>query len=510
VAAGVVVAFLALLPLVYLVIRATGVADGSLDLVLRARTLEVVANTLVLGALVGAGSVAIGLPLGWLTARTDLPFRRAFAVLVIVPFAVPSYVLAFAVINVLGPSGVAADALAPLGVPFPDIYGLPGAVLVLTLATYPYVTLAVRAAVARLDPALLDAARTLGEDGKHAFRRVVFPALAAPVAGGALLAVLYAIADFGSVSLLQYDSLSRAIYVQYRGMFDRSLAAVLALILAAFALAIAVAEARIRARRPAAVARARARPMPVVRLGRWRWPAAALCTAVVGLALVLPVVTLFAWLGRGLAAGEPFRVVPEAAVNTLIAAMSGMLVALVLAVPVAILAARWPGRAAAATETASMTSYALPGIVVALAVVFLATGVVPVLYQTLALLALAYAVRFMPLAVGPVRDGLRGISPSLEESARVLGRTPVNAFFAVTFSLLRPAVVAGAALVFLAVGKELPMTLILAPTEFTTLATQVWGAVGEGFYARAAPSALLLVAMSLVSVSLLLRGEGRA
>ena len=508
-AAGVVGAFLALLPLLYLVVRATGVAGDSLDLVFRARTAEVIGNTLVLGALVGIGSVAIGLPLGWLTARTDLPLRRAFAVLVIVPFAVPSYVLAFAVINVLGPSGVAADALAPLGIPFPDIYGLPGAVLVLTLATYPYVTLAVRAAVARLDPSLLDAARTLGEDGRHAFRRVVLPALAAPVAGGALLAILYAIADFGSVSLLQYESLSQAIYVQYRGTFDRSLAAILALVLAVLALAIAVAEAGIRARRPAAVARAQARPMPVVALGRWRWPAAALCAAVVTLGLVLPVVTLFAWLARGLAAGEPLRVVPEAALNTLVAATAGTLVALALAAPVAILAARWPGRPSAAVETASMTSYALPGIVVALAVVFLASGVVPVLYQTLALLALAYAVRFMPLAAGPMRDGLRAISPSLEESARVLGRTPVNAFLTVTLSLLRPAVVAGAALVFLAVGKELPMTLLLAPTEFTTLATQVWGAVGDGFYARAAPSALLLVGLSMVSVALLLRGEGR-
>ena len=143
---------------------------------------------MVLALLVGVGAVAIGLPLGWLTGRTDLPFRRAFAVLVVVPLAVPSYVLAFAVVGALGPSGAVADLLAPLGITMPDLYGLPGAVLVLTLATYPYVTLAVRASMARLDPALIDAARTLGEDAPRAFRRVVLPSLAAPVAGGALLA----------------------------------------------------------------------------------------------------------------------------------------------------------------------------------------------------------------------------------------------------------------------------------------------------------------------------------
>ena len=510
-AAGVVVALLALTPLAYLLVRASGAAEDTLDLVLRPRTGQVLLNTLAMALLVGGGAAALGLPLGWLTARTDLPFRRLLSILVIVPLAVPSYVLAFAVIGALGPSGAVADLLAPLGVErLPEIYGLPGAVLVLTLSTYPYVTLAVRAAVIRMDPALLEAARTMGEDGRGAFRRVMLPVLAIPVAGGALLAVLYALADFGSVSLLQFDSLSRAIYVQYRATFDRSLAAVLALILAGVALIVTLAEARVRARQPTAPGRSRARPMPIMPLGRWRWPAALLCAAVVGLALVLPVATLVAWLWRGLASGEPFRLLPLAVWNTLVAGIAAVAVALVLAVPIALLAARWPGRASSALETASITTYALPGIVVALAVVFLATGVVPFLYQTLALLALAYAVRFLPQAMGPLRNGLAGVSPSLEESARVLGRSPWGAFRAVTVPLLRPVVMAGAALVFLTTAKELPMTLILAPTGFQTLATQVWGAVGEGFYARAAPSALLLVALSMGSVALLLRGEERA
>jgi iron(III) transport system permease protein len=509
--AGVVVALLTTAPLLYLAVRAAGVSDGSLDLVFRARTAEVIANTLVMALLVGIGSVAIGLPLGWITARTDLPFRRVFAVLVVVPLAVPSYVLAFAVIGMFGPAGTLADLLAPLGVErLPDLYGLPGAVLVLTLATYPYVTLAVRAAVLRLDPALLDAARTLGSDAPRAFRRVVLPALAAPVAGGALLAVLYALADFGSVTLLGFDSLSRALYVQYRGTFDRSLAAVLALILAALAITVTVGEARLRARRPPAVARARARPMPVIRLGRWRWPAALAAGLVVAVALVLPVATLLAWLARGLASGEPLRVLPGAVANTVMAGVAAVLVTLVLAAPVALLAARWPGRATSLVEGASVTSYAMPGIVVALSAVFLGLGAVPVLYQTFALLVLAYAVRFLPQAVAPLRDGIRGVSPSLEAAARTLGRSPADVFRAVTLPLLRPAVVAAAALVFLTTAKELPMTLLLAPTGFNTLATQVWGAVGDGFYARAALPALLLVAVSMGSVALLLRGEERA
>lgn len=511
VAAGAGVSLLALVPIAYLAVRAAGVADGSLDLVFRPRTAEVLGNTLVMALLVGVGAVAVGLPIGLLTARTDLPFRHAITVLAIVPLAVPSYVLAFAVIGMVGPSGTLAALLAPLGVErIPTLYGLPGVVLVLTLATYPYVVLGVRAGARRFDPAILEAARTLGDDEGAAFRRVALPILLPAVTGGALLAVFYALADFGSVSLLQFDSLSRAIYVQYRATFDRSLAAVLSLVLAGLALAVAVAEARVRAARPPAVARARQRPMPVVRLGRWRWPALAFCCAVIALALVLPVGTLLAWLVRGLANDEPLRLVPLAVFNTLTASAAAAVIALLLAAPVALLLARWPGRTASVVEGTTLASYALPGIVVALAVVFLATGVVPFLYQTFALLALAYAVRFMPQALHPLRDGLRSISPRLEESSRVLGRRPLAAFRSVTLPLLRPGLVAGGAFVFLTTAKELPMTLILAPTGFATLATQVWGAVGDGFYARAAPSALLLVALSLVSVGLLLRTEDRA
>jgi iron(III) transport system permease protein len=511
VAAAAGVALLALLPIAYLVVRAAGAADASLDLVLRPRTAEVLANTFAMALLVGAGAVAIGLPIGLLTARTDLPFRRAVTILAIVPLAVPSYVLAFAVIGMLGPNGTLAGLLAPFGVrELPALYGLPGAVLVLTLATYPYVVLGVRAGARRFDPALLDAARSLGDDEPRAFRRVALPILLPAITGGALLAILYALADFGSVSLLQFDSLSRAIYVQYRATFDRSLASVLSLILAALALGVALLEARVRAARPPAVARARERPLPPFLLGRWRWPAFAFCAAVIVLALVLPVGTLVAWLVRGLANDEPLRLVPAAAWNTLVAAGVAGAVSLALAAPIALLVARWPGRVSAAIEGATLASYALPGIVVALAVVFLATGLLPFAYQTFALLALAYAVRFLPQALHPLRDGLRSISPSLEESARVLGRRPLGAFWSITLPLLRPGLVAGAALVFLTTAKELPMTLILAPTGFRTLATQVWGAVGDGFFARAAPSALLLVGLSLVSVAFLIRTEGRA
>lgn len=507
--AALVVAALALLPLAYLVIRAAGADADALRLFARPKTLELLVNTLALALATGFGAAAIGLPLGWLTARSDLPARRWFAVLTVVPLAIPSYVLAFALIAAVGPRGVLSQLLAPLGVAeLPSFYGFGGAALVLTLATYPYVTLAVRATLRRTDAGLEEAARTLGDGPGSAFRRVTLPLLLPAVTGGALLAILYALADFGSVSLLQFDSFARAIYTAYRAAFDRSLAALLALLLAGLALGVALVEAWARGRRAPVVARARTRPAPIVPLGHWRWPATAFAVAVVGVALVLPVVTLSAWLVNGLASGEPLRVVAGTIGNTVAAGVAAAVAAIVLALPVALLVARWPGRAARLVEAAAFTTYALPGIVVALAVVFLATGAIPLLYQTFALLVLAYAVRFLPQALGPARDGLASVSPRLEEAARTMGRSPRAAFREVTLPLLRPGLIAGAALVFLTTVKELPMTLILAPTGFSTLATSVWGAVGEGFYARAAAPGLLLVAVSVAGIGLLLRSEG--
>jgi len=502
------VACLALAPLVYLAVRASDATGGPLDLILRPRTIEVLANTLVLALVVGAAAVAVGLPLGWLTTRTDLPGRRLWAVLVVVPLAIPSYVLAFALIATLGPGGAVRDLLAPLGVErLPSMYGFPGAALVLTLATYPYVTLAVRAVIRRTDAALEEAARTLGDPPHRAVRRIILPLLVPAASAGALLAILYALADFGSVSLLQFDSFARAIYVQYRAAFDRSLAAVLALVLAGLAIGVALLEAAVRNRRPPVVARPGARPAAPLPLGRWRWPAVAFCGSVVLLALVVPVVTLTGWLLRGLASGEPLRVLPDAIGNTVLAGAAACAVAVIIALPVALLAARWPGRAVRVIEASSLTAYALPGIVVALAVVFLAIRLGPAVYQTLGLLVLAYAVRFLPLAVAPLRDAIATISPRVEESARVLGRSPAATFREVTLPLLRPGLLAGAALVFLTTVKELPMTLILGPAGFRTLATSVWSGVGDGFYARAAAPALVLIAISIAGVGLLLREE---
>ena len=510
VAISVGVAALSVLPIVYLGIRATGVETDALTFVLRPRTLSFLGATVVLAAIVGAGTALIGLPIAWLTTRTDLPGRRWWAVLTVVPLAIPSYVTAFAFVAAFGPRGALQSLLAPFGVGrLPEIYGLFGAALVLILAGYPYVVLAVRAGLLREDRAIEDAARTLGDSRAAVFRRVTLPLLGPAVAAGTLLAVLYALSDFGAVSLLQFDSFSRAIYLQYRATFDRSLAAILALGLVALTLVVTWGEARLRRRARAWAGEAARRPVEPRALGRWRLPALAFVTTVVGLALVVPAGTIAFWLVRALGQGETFRVGIAPMLGSLGTGVAAAGLATLVALPVALLLARYPGRVGSIVERASYGAFALPGIVVALALVFLATNALPFLYQTLALLVAAYAVRFLVEAIGPVRATLGRVGIRVEEAGRTLGDGPVRAFTRLTLPLVRPAVLSGAAIVFLSVVKELPMALILGPIGFETLATEIWSATSEGFYARAAGPAAVLLVLSAATVAVLMRDERR-
>ncbi|CAN5234967.1 iron ABC transporter permease [soil metagenome] len=501
------VAVLAGLPIAYLVIRALEVDQSALALILRPRTAEILFASLALGLAVGVGSVCLGVPLAWLTARTDLPARRLWTVLTVVPLAIPSYVIAFAFVAALGPRGAMGEFLRGAGLSaLPSIYGFAGATLVLTLATYPYVLLGVRGALLRSDPAIEEAGRVLGDRSLVVFRRITLPLLLPAIAAGALLAVLYALADFGAVAILQFDTFARAIYIQYRSSFDRSLAAVFALMLVGVTLVVAWMESRLRPR-AALISHAPRRPAPPVRLGAWRWPALAFCGAVVTLALIVPAGTIAFWLLRGVAQGEPLRIVGAAAANSMIAGLLTAIAVAAMALPVVFLTVRHPGRLSGLIERVLYGAYAVPGIVLALAFVFFVLNVTPFLYQTLLVLVLAYAIRFLPQQIGPTRTALLQVSPRLVEAARTLGQTSSGAFRGVTLPLLRPGLIAGMALVFLTTVKELPITLLVGPTGFQTLSTAIWGAATEGFYARAAAPAAMLILLSAATVALLFRGE---
>lgn len=503
---GVAVAVGALLPAVYLVVRGSeaGLA-GIWEISTGTRALGLLARTTSLAIAVTAAALAIGVPLAWLTVRSDLPGRRVWVVLTALPLAIPSFIGGYTFVAALGPKGLVQGWLEPLGVDrLPSIYGFGGAWLVLTLFTYPYVLLTARAALRRLDPAIEDASRSLGRGEWATFFSVVVPQLRPAMASGGLLVALYTLSDFGAVSLLRFDSFTRAIFVQYQASFDRTPAAVLSMMLVVLTAVILAAEMRTRGRGRYHRVHGSAQAMPrVTRLGRWRWPALALCVGLVAFGLVLPIGVAVYWLARGMAAGESFSLTWSAAQHSVEASAMGALVAVVAAWPVAVLAVRHRGRLASIVEGSSHVGFALPGVVVALSLVFFGARFVPGIYQTRGMLVFAYAVLFLPVAIGALRASLLQLGPGLEEASRSLGAGRFETWRRVVAPLVRPGLVAGFALVFLTAMKELPATLLLAPIGYDTLATQVWSATNSVFFARAAAPALVLVALSSVPLAVL-------
>ena len=502
--AAVLVAAGVALPLGYLAFRALGVGSEGWDLIVRPRTLDIIIRSVLLVIAVTGASIAIAVPLAWLTVRTDLPFKGTWSVLTVLPLVIPSYVGAFLMILALGPRGMLQDLLSPLGVDrLPDIYGFPGAMLTLTLLSFPYVLLPVRAALWRMDPSLEETSRNLGHGPWTTFFRVTLPLLRPAIAAGALLVALYTLSDFGAVSLMQYETFTWAIYIQY-GYFARNLASVLSLILVTIALGILLLEARTRGRshyyRDTGGA---LRPMDTVQLGPWRWPAIALCSALAILTLAMPMSVLGYWVGRGVSAGEPLLLLWEHARNSVYVSVLAAAVTVAASLPIAIMAVRYSSRVSALLERVSYVGFALPGVVVALALVFFGVRYATPLYQSLGLLVVAYVILFLPASIGAARASLLQVSPSLEEAARGLGRSPIQTFATITYPLIRPGILAGAAMVFLLTMKELPATLILGPIGFETLATAVWSATEDGFFAQAAAPALLLILASSVPMSLL-------
>lgn len=479
----------ALLPLVYLAVRAFEQGPARvLEILWRDRTLHLLVRSLTLALAVTVACLLVGVSLAWVTSRIRLPGGRAWAVAATVPLAVPSYVAAYA--------WVAA---------FPRIAPFWGSLLVLTLCCYPYVFLPVAAALERADPALEEVARSLGRGPVVTVLTVTLRQVWPAATAGALLVALYVLSDFGAVAILRYDAFTRVIYTSYRSSFDPVPAAVLGLLLVAVTIAVVWGESRARGRAEhARLGQGAPRRHVPLALGT---PAMMLVVTtmslVAALAIGFPLGSLGYWLARGSSAGVDASALFSAAGSTLAVSALGAFVTIVLAVPVGVLAARRRTSGVRVIEQATYAAHALPGIVVGLALVFLGVRFAYPLYQRTPMLVLAYAVLFLPAAVGAVRTSV-GQSPRiLEEVAGSLGHAPLRVLRRVTLPLAGPGIAAGAALVFLTCMKELPATLLLRPTGLDTLATELWSQTEIGRYGGAAPYAALLVLLAALPTFLL-------
>jgi iron(III) transport system permease protein len=492
-------------PFVFLLVRNLEETGAAWEALSSLSALSSLGRSLLLGLAVSVSTTIVGSTASWLVARTDLPARGLLRVLLPLPLVIPSFVGAFVLVAAFAPGGLLDAALEPLGVPrLPTIKGFAGSFIVLTLLSYPYVYLPVSARLRQLPASLEESARLLGMAPARAFFAVVLPQARAAILAGALLVFLYTISDFGVVQLMRYPTLTRVIYSTR--LFDSQTSLALSLQLGILALTVVAVERAIAGGPRVADASRGARPLRI-RLGKWKAPCLGFVAALVGMALLAPMGVLGWWAVRGLFTGSgragallvDLGDLVGPAVNTSLVSVIAAVAGIAVVLPVAFLSVRQRSRLGGAANAVIVAGFALPGLALALALVFWTLGLPgPFIrvYQTLPLLILAYVIHFGAHSLRAAQVAVAGLPGHLDEAARTLGARRFRRLVAIDMPLMLPGLLAGGGLVLLSTMKELPATLLLSPAGFQTLATKIWSATESALFADASVAALSLIALS--------------
>ena len=490
------------------------------------RLAEMVVNTLTLVVGVGLSTLVLGTGLAWLVAFNRFPGRSVLEWMLILPMAVPSYVMAFIVLSIFtftGPIQTALRASFGPDVWFPDIRSTAGVVLIMSLVLYPYVYLLARAAFLEQGAALVDAARSLGHSRRDAFFRIVLPMARPSLAAGSALVLMETVADIGAVSVLGFPTLTTGVYRVWIGLQDKQAAMQLAVVLLVFAVVLLLVERRLRRGARYTQTGGRSHRIEPVHLTGWRgWGATGICVAVIAVAFGIPFGQLVSW-GTGQVAGGALdaRYLQFAGNSLTLAGATA-----VLAVFVGLIMAyggRLHPRTRGSVEIAAM-GYAVPGAVVGVGIattVAITQGALDGLFAvvgrnsglllsgSVTALIYAYMVRFMAVAYRPVEASLGKVTESMDMAARSLGASAATTLRRIHVPLMGVGILTGAVLVFVDVMKELPATLFLRPIGYDTLATRVWQFTAEALWKEAALPALTIVLAGVIPAAILIRESRR-
>ena len=483
IAASAAVAAVLALPLVFLLIEAHGAGTSTVaGLVFRGLTRELLWNTIRLTFVVTVLCAVIGTAAAWCVERTALPGRRVWAVLVVVPLAIPDFVVSFGWVSL-----------------WPWVQGFRGAVVVMTLAVYPLVYLPVAASLRAADPGQEEVARSLGTGRVRTFFRITLRQARGAILGGCLLVALVLLAEYGAFEILGYQTFTTEIFTEFNS-FSLTSACALSLVLVLLSLIVLAGEGRLRGKgrvsRSGALA---ARQLSPHQLGRATIPVLAGFALLIMAALGVPVGASIYWIFEGGTHSLDGISLPGAAWQTALYGVGAAAIDTPAAFAVALRAVRVPGRARNLLERSTYLVLAMPGVVTAFALSYFTERYADsFLYQSTPLLILCYSIMFFPLALVGVKASLARAPVSLDEVARSLGQSKLAVLRRVTLRLTGPGLVAAFCLVFLSVVTELTATLLLIPTGAATLATQFWVYEQNVSYGQAAPFALAMIAVAAV------------
>lgn len=530
--AALIAAGLVATPLLSLALSLTQRGQGSLAHLFDTILIEAVLNTVLMLALVGAGVVLIGVGAAWLVTAFAFRGSRTLEWLLLLPLAMPAYIIGYAYTDALAFAGPVQSALrAAFGWSradywFPDVHSLWGVSLMLTLVLYPYVYMLARSAFIEQSACIIDASRTLGGGLGESFGRIALPLARPAIAAGTALALMEALADFGTVQYFGVQTFTTLIYRTWFGMGDRIAAAQLSVGLLCFVLVLVLLERRSRGDRRFSRTSRRERILAAKQLAGWRAAAAfGACLLPVLLGFAIPVAILLRLHAEG---GDPFlgpRFLTFAGNSILVASLASLLIVAVGALMAYALRVSPSNLAHGAVRFATL-GYAIPGTVIAVGVLLplglfdnafdammratfgVSTGLL--LSGTLVALLFAYLVRFLAIATGGIEAGYARIGMNIDHAARSLGATQGAVAHRIHAPMLRRSLLTAALVVFVDVMKELPATLIVRPFNFDTLAVRVYNLAADERLAQSSTAALTIVAIGIVPVLLLTRATRRA
>ena len=477
---------------------------------------------------VGSLTMVIGVSTAWLVTMCRFPGRGILQWALLIPLAIPTYIVAYASVELLDYSGPAQSALRWLfgfhnarDYWFPEIRSLPGAILVMSLVLYPYVYLTTRATFMLQSACALDVSRTLGAGPVRLFFAVALPLARPAIVVGVTLALMECLNDIGAVEFFGVKTLTFSVYDTWLNRSSLAGAAQISTVMLIFVLALLWLERQGRRRQRFAVTSRRYQALPSFQLsGFWAFSASAICLLPILLGFVLPAMVLT----RSVILNWEDNVTADfvsAMGNSLFLASSAAMLTAIIGTSLAYFARIQRSNLAEAITRTSSIGYAVPGTVLAVGILIpvanldnfiastmrdwfgIATGLI--LISSGAAMLYAYCVRFMAMSYGAGETGLQRISPNLEAAARTLGRSPMRTLIEVDLPMIRPALVSGALLVFVDVMKELPATILLRPFNFDTLATLVYGQASLEAFEKGSLAALTIVAVGLLPVILLSR-----
>ena len=511
---GLSIAALLTFPLFYVTYSALTGDLSQVGQLWNSRLPELLTNTLSLALGVSIVTLTLGVSTAWIITRYQFWGRAFWDWGFVLPLAIPSFVLAYVytyLLDTAGPVEHTWQWLTNSDARIPSPYSFTGALVVMSLNTFPYVYLLARAAFQNFNLSFEEAAQATGATRWETFWRVSLPLIRPALVASMFLVVLYVVSDFGAVSLLRFQTFTYAIYQQITGRFDYQSAALLSLLLVSFALVFLFAERWFRKQSRFYQTSGRVRTATPKPCSMGKGLAINLSFSVLFVAaFALPVFLLIQWTLTAWMHGEVGTSFWTYIGNSVFLSATAATVALALGTPLAYLASRIPSKLHVACLQGAYIGYVLPGPVAALALLMLFTDMIPILYGTVGVLILAYLIHYLPAGLQAMESALQQVNPNLEEAARNLGAKGIRTFMQITFPLVRKGFSAAWLLMFLLCMKELPATLLLRPIGFDTLAVRIWLEASEELYQLAAPPALLIVILSIPVVFLLSKKNWQA